>query len=69
MDPNAALARLRELADTHEKWEEEGYPLDLAEVITLSEEVIETFRSLDGWLCAGGFLPHTWRTIARKRGE
>lgn len=47
MDPNTALARLRELCRQEDP--------DGAE---LSEHV----EALDGWLTSGGFLPEAWGT-------
>lgn len=51
MDPNAALARLREL---------------IAQLDSTSDEYAElaiTFRGLDGWIKRGGFLPLDWRQL------
>jgi hypothetical protein len=52
MDPNRALAVIRELCDTAE---ELGLLTD--DVI---QELVENFEALDEWLAKGGFLPSDW---------
>lgn len=47
MDPNTALARLRELIGGKRN-------------VVGSAEVVETFQGLDEWLSKGGFLPQDW---------
>jgi hypothetical protein len=50
MDPDAALARLRELAQ-----------LLLESPEPDASELAETFQGLDQWLARGGFKPAAWR--------
>lgn len=51
MDPNATLARIREILN------EEDSGIDVVdELIELSQLV----SGLDGWISAGGFLPEAW---------
>lgn len=56
MDPNAALAQLRELAATAGGLAD-GDPLDVAQTLTSFAAALE---DLDRWLSAGGFLPAAW---------
>lgn len=49
MDPNATLARLRELAA-------DGTHLTMTE----TEEMAELFEALDAWMSKGGFMPSDW---------
>jgi len=66
MDPNAALAAIREaqaIIQPHvedEHWDDDmRYALgdDLKEAI---ESLAEHVQALDEWLSKGGFLPHDW---------
>lgn len=66
MDPNATLARIRELitamhvtAGTTRVSAFDAYANQAAEL----EELVE---ALDGWLTNGGFLPTGWRSDAQK---
>lgn len=52
MDPNAALARLRELSVEINK---DGGDYDLI------AEMSTVFDGLDQWLSRGGFLPTAWQ--------
>ena len=68
MDPDAALAELRALADTildlidsasgdtGSSDPSEEPAVDLADASRFAELV----QALDGWICAGGFLPRAW---------
>ena len=60
MDPNAALAAIRQAIDQleHEK-------LDRDDEIPALYAVVEQFRALDQWLSAGGFTPHAWHQQRR----
>jgi hypothetical protein len=71
MDPNEALIAIRKLAVEHEQAVEkaeraaEGDSNDaeieaLYLVQAVGERLVETFRGLDTWLCASGFLPTPW---------
>jgi hypothetical protein len=52
MDPNAALAEMRELA--HDL-------LNGTDTFTTSAyEIAEHVQALDEWLSKGGFLPNAW---------
>ena len=50
MDPNACLARIREII------EKGSHPLDHQD----AEDLAENIDALDGWLSRGGFLPVEW---------
>lgn len=50
MDPNATLARIREVLQ-----EMEVFPSP-----ALAQELTELTRALDEWLSRGGFLPMPW---------
>jgi hypothetical protein len=52
VDPNATLARLRELARRCVQ----GALVDRME----TEEMAELFEALDTWITRGGFLPEAW---------
>ena len=57
MDPNAALASLREaLADAREAAEGDSNDAE----IEAWQEVGERIDALDQWLSNGGFLPSAW---------
>lgn len=58
MDPNAALARLRMLANMIAADVDGGYPVDAER----AQEIATTFEGLDSWLSSGGFLPTDWRS-------
>jgi hypothetical protein len=51
MDPDAALARIRHLADTNNCEDARDCYLDLAELV----------QGLDEWITKGGFLPKAWQ--------
>lgn len=51
MDPNAALAELRELL---REGDVEISPEEISQAIDL-------FQGLDDWLSGGGFLPRAWQ--------
>lgn len=53
MDPNAALAALREQAAALTA---DGDYADAQDV----EAFVEQFQALDEWLSKGGFLPSAW---------
>lgn len=53
MDPNATLARIRELAAQLEIDSSDPYVV---------EELAEQFTALDEWLSKGGFKPSAWVT-------
>jgi hypothetical protein len=55
MDPNAALARLRDLANGIDKENDHG------RLAYLAEDMAVVFEGLDDWLSNGGFLPAEWR--------
>jgi hypothetical protein len=60
MDPNACLAKLRELSKAQVKDDEdsEGY---LVRSGMRSEEMADLLEALDQWLSKGGFLPEDWQ--------
>ena len=61
MDPNAALAGIREIVA--KTYREGGAPLDdLSRVIDFAE-------SFDEWLTKGGFLPDAWKIAAPDAGK
>ena len=51
MDPNATLARLRDLLGEHDK------PISVDEI----DEVSTLFEALDDWMSDGNFPPTAWR--------
>jgi hypothetical protein len=61
MDPDAALAELRERAA-----EIAGDGLE-ADLVGMRVRMAELFRALDGWLAGGGFLPAAWTPPGRER--
>jgi hypothetical protein len=56
MDPNATLARIRELTATLAA----GDPPGVFRRID-AEELADLVSSLDRWISGGGFLPGAWR--------
>lgn len=54
MDPNATLARLRELLAVDPDESPEA-------ALENFDEVAEKFKALDEWMSNGGFLPTDWR--------
>lgn len=62
MDPNAVLAKLRELMPIIRN-DEEGNDDDDGSFESFSEdEAADAFEALDGWLSTGGFLPTAWQS-------
>ncbi len=53
MDPNATLARLREIS----QWWNEG-DADASDL----ETAVELFETLDEWLSKGGYVPNDWKS-------
>ena len=64
MDPDAALARIRELAAEIIQIFDDDESYEYAEAE--ANEIAETFQGLDNWIKGGGFLPKDWR---RKDGQ
>ena len=60
MDPNAALAAIRQAID-----QLEHETLDRDDEIPALYAVVEHFRALDEWLQRGGFLPEAWEYTDR----
>lgn len=56
MDPDAALAQIRELIVKHQTSSEEISTSDAAELVELVD-------SLDEWMTKGGFLPTEWSAL------
>lgn len=57
MDPNSALATLREMV----KLSQSTAPDDYDRYTQLSvNDAVEQFAALDEWLSKGGFLPSDW---------
>jgi hypothetical protein len=56
MDPDAALAQIRELIVKHQTSSEEMSTSDAAELVELVD-------SLDEWMTKGGFLPTEWSAL------
>lgn len=54
MDPNATLARLRELVAELATAETNLHKADIA------DSLAEHLEALDNWLCCGGFKPEPW---------
>jgi hypothetical protein len=61
VDPNAALAGIREIVA--KTYREAGATLDD------SSRLYDLAESLDEWLTKGGFLPDAWTTAAHAAGE
>lgn len=55
MDPNTALAQLRQASEWMERYTDEAVDKALIDDIMLS------FEALDDWLSRGGFLPDDWK--------
>jgi hypothetical protein len=64
MDPNAALTRIRECADSLGEWHDaDEWAVDAESIADLAHDVgdiAENFRGLDEWLSRDGFLPSDW---------
>ena len=58
MDPNAALRRLTELAESIVQGDPESSEWEALQAT--ANEHAETFLGLDEWLRKGGFLPESW---------
>ena len=61
MDPDVALATLRDLArraTSGEPWN------DSTEASDLAIEMAEAWEGLDEWLTRGGFIPAAWRAAS-----
>jgi hypothetical protein len=58
MDPDAALARLREIAA---EILSPDYDIDSSTSVDPLAEIAEQFQALDEWIDWGGFLPTAWR--------
>ena len=54
MDPDTALARIRELAARADE------DLGESDAAAMLSELAKLVESLDGWLSSGGFLPRAW---------
>lgn len=64
MDPDAALARLRELSleiDRFAPEGKEGFWDNHQKITALAEEMAQVFDGLDKWLSTRGFLPSVWQ--------
>jgi hypothetical protein len=61
MDPNATLAMIRQaISDLAGDSDDTSHP-NYAELIEMdTEQIIDLFTALDGWLSSGGFLPSDW---------
>lgn len=57
MDPDSALAILRELVKEYDR-PDEDLPPDFI------RELVETFDGLDTWLSMGGMYPQAWSPTA-----
>jgi hypothetical protein len=64
MDPNAALTRIRECADSLGEWHDaDEWEVGVEAVEAMAHDVgdiVENFRGLDEWLSRDGFLPSDW---------
>lgn len=60
MDPNKALAEMRDLV------KRAHLAVHGSDISYMADEMADIFEGLDEWLCKGGFLPDSWE-IARKR--
>lgn len=58
MDPDAALARIRELVEEITQRIDADEEFD--HVDDEANEVADIFRGLDEWIKKGGFLPKDW---------
>lgn len=54
MDPNTVLDQIRALIKQSEETDNPFHAADLC------IEAIDSFQSLDEWLCKGGALPTAW---------
>lgn len=59
MDPNAALANLRQAYN--EFVHSDDQELDVQVIIDHARTMAEAVAALDGWLAQGGFLPTPWQ--------
>jgi len=58
MDPNATLAKMRQLANMI--LSDEGGLEDAGDLEDAARDLAEHVEALDGWLRQGGFLPKAW---------
>ena len=58
MDPNATLAKMRQLANMI--LSDEGGLEDVGDLEDAAHDLAEHVEALDGWLRQGGFLPKAW---------
>ena len=65
MDPNAALAALRELIRDWNGTDDN----DLAGMASIAESFVENFSGLDSWIMSGGFLPRDWTNAYHTFGK
>lgn len=61
MDPNAALARIREEVAALDMLSSATTPEGIEAAASHAFDLAEHVRALDGWLSRGGFPPEEWR--------
>ena len=74
MDPNANIARQRELVREIQKLDaiaqQDGLTPETADdTMVAACELAELVQALDGWLCRGGFRPSGWDALARSQAR
>lgn len=63
MDPNAALAEIRQILARRSRLENmspEQWLDDMDDLLDDQLRLLELVEGLDGWLSKGGFLPDAW---------
>jgi len=56
MDPNTALAEIREQIEEFEGLSEDNF----VDALRAADVIVERFKALDEWLTGGGFRPTAW---------
>lgn len=63
MDPNAALADLRETTGWECGGGQDREDASSMQVIDNADDMASAFQGLDEWLSKGGFLPEAWARV------
>jgi hypothetical protein len=62
MDPNVALANIREAVEEFEGLSEDNF----VDALRQADTIVEHFKALDEWLKRDGFLPTDWQSEDEK---
>jgi len=56
MDPDVALAEIREQVEEFEGLSDDNF----VDALRAADQIVERIKALDEWLSKGGFLPKEW---------